>query len=148
MSCQSDGRCQLLVLCFLLKLYCFNKPTSILISNNSLHSPTPTKSTQFKQPTCKPRSAKCVTNTVSLDSCDCVGRVDVIAEASNLKQLLSLPYRSNDQHSSVVHRLGNTLLLDGAVLAPQSSSCSRSSKSGADLGATTTLREAPEQVCV
>ncbi|OXU32038.1 hypothetical protein TSAR_004336 [Trichomalopsis sarcophagae] len=42
---------------------------------------------------------------------DCVGEVDVVSDAENIKKLLKLPY-SGDSISMVVHRIENTLLLD------------------------------------
>lgn len=42
---------------------------------------------------------------------DCVGEVDVVANAENIKRLLKLPYSSNTI-SMMVHRIGNTLLID------------------------------------
>lgn len=43
---------------------------------------------------------------------DCVGEVDVIGNAENIKHLLKLPYSQNSQISMIVHRIGNTLLID------------------------------------
>ncbi|ALC43509.1 CG6511 [Drosophila busckii] len=43
---------------------------------------------------------------------DCVGEVDVVSDAENIKQLLKLPYTANSPISMVVHKVGNTLLLD------------------------------------
>lgn len=43
---------------------------------------------------------------------DCVGEVDVVSDAENIKQLLKLPYSSKSAISMVVHKVGNTLLLD------------------------------------
>lgn len=43
---------------------------------------------------------------------DCLGEVDVIANAENIKRLLKLPYASNCSISMMVHRIGNTLLID------------------------------------
>lgn len=42
---------------------------------------------------------------------DCVGEVDVVSDAENIKKLLKLPY-NNGVISMVVHRIENTLLLD------------------------------------
>lgn len=42
---------------------------------------------------------------------DCVGEVDVVSEAENIKKLLKMHY-SHDVISMVVHRIENTLLLD------------------------------------
>lgn len=42
---------------------------------------------------------------------DCVGEVDVVSEAENIKKLLKMPY-SHGVISMVVHRIENTLLLD------------------------------------
>uniref|UniRef100_A0ABD2XJ45 Erythroid differentiation-related factor 1 n=1 Tax=Trichogramma kaykai TaxID=54128 RepID=A0ABD2XJ45_9HYME len=42
---------------------------------------------------------------------DCVGEVDVISDAENIKKLLKIPY-SNAPISMIVHRVENTLLLD------------------------------------
>lgn len=43
---------------------------------------------------------------------DCVGGVDVVANAENIKRLLKLPYAANSVISMMVHRIGNTLLID------------------------------------
>lgn len=43
---------------------------------------------------------------------DCLGEVDVVANAENIKHLLKLPYASNCSVSMMVHRIGNTLLID------------------------------------
>lgn len=43
---------------------------------------------------------------------DCVGEVDVVANAENIKRLLKLPYAPNSPISMMVHRIGNTLLID------------------------------------
>ncbi|XP_017136606.1 erythroid differentiation-related factor 1 [Drosophila miranda] len=43
---------------------------------------------------------------------DCVGEVDVVSDAENIKQLLKLPYSAQSPISMVVHKVGNTLLLD------------------------------------
>lgn len=42
---------------------------------------------------------------------DCVGEVDVVSDAENIKKLLKLPY-SKGTISMMVHRVGNTLLID------------------------------------
>ncbi|XP_058791779.1 erythroid differentiation-related factor 1 isoform X2 [Phymastichus coffea] len=42
---------------------------------------------------------------------DCVGEVDVVSDAENIKKLLKLPY-SHGMVSMMVHRVENTLLLD------------------------------------
>lgn len=42
---------------------------------------------------------------------DCVGEVDVVSDAENIKNLLKLPY-SQGQVSMMVHRVENTLLID------------------------------------
>lgn len=42
---------------------------------------------------------------------DCVGEVDVVSDAENIKRLLKLPY-SHGSISMMVHRVENTLLLD------------------------------------
>lgn len=42
---------------------------------------------------------------------DCVGEVDVVSDAENIKKLLKLPY-SHGTISMMVHRVENTLLLD------------------------------------
>ena len=42
---------------------------------------------------------------------DCVGEVDVVSEAENIKKLLKMPYTQGGI-SMVVHRVENTLLLD------------------------------------
>lgn len=43
---------------------------------------------------------------------DCVGEVDVVSNAENIKRLLKLPYSPNSTISMMVHRIGNTLLID------------------------------------
>ncbi|XP_037935160.1 erythroid differentiation-related factor 1-like isoform X1 [Teleopsis dalmanni] len=43
---------------------------------------------------------------------DCVGEVDVVSDAENIKRLLKLPYTSKGAISMIVHKVGNTLLLD------------------------------------
>lgn len=43
---------------------------------------------------------------------DCVGEVDVVANAENIKRLLKLPYSPNSSISMMVHRIENTLLID------------------------------------
>lgn len=43
---------------------------------------------------------------------DCLGEVDVISNAENIKRLLELPYASNCTISMMIHRIGNTLLID------------------------------------
>ncbi|XP_036343798.1 erythroid differentiation-related factor 1-like isoform X1 [Rhagoletis pomonella] len=43
---------------------------------------------------------------------DCVGEVDVVTDAENIKRLLKLPYTSKSAVSMIVHKVGNTLLLD------------------------------------
>ena len=50
-------------------------------------------------------------------SLNCVGHVDVITEASTVKQLLKLPYATagTGALSMMVHRIGRTLLLDAAA---------------------------------
>jgi len=42
---------------------------------------------------------------------NCVGEVDVVCDAENIKKLLKIPY-SKAPVSMMVHRVGNTLLLD------------------------------------
>lgn len=43
---------------------------------------------------------------------DCLSEVDVVSNAENIKKLLKLPYSSNCTISMMVHRIGNTLLID------------------------------------
>ncbi|XP_004525344.1 erythroid differentiation-related factor 1 [Ceratitis capitata] len=43
---------------------------------------------------------------------DCVGEVDVVTDAENIKRLLKMPYTSKSAVSMIVHKVGNTLLLD------------------------------------
>jgi hypothetical protein len=43
---------------------------------------------------------------------DCVGEVDVVAGAENIKRLLKLPYSLISCISMIVHRIGNTLLIN------------------------------------
>ncbi|VVC32394.1 Hypothetical protein CINCED_3A025206 [Cinara cedri] len=42
---------------------------------------------------------------------DCIGEVDVVSDAENIKRLLKIPY-SNKSVSMMVHRIENTLLID------------------------------------
>ncbi|XP_050543387.1 erythroid differentiation-related factor 1 isoform X2 [Daktulosphaira vitifoliae] len=42
---------------------------------------------------------------------DCIGEVDVISDAENIKRLLKIPY-SNKSVSMMIHRIENTLLID------------------------------------
>lgn len=42
----------------------------------------------------------------------CVGEVDVVSNAENIKRLLKLPYSPNSTISMMVHRVENTLLID------------------------------------
>uniref|UniRef100_A0A903Z012 Erythroid differentiation-related factor 1 n=1 Tax=Anopheles minimus TaxID=112268 RepID=A0A903Z012_9DIPT len=43
---------------------------------------------------------------------DCVGGVDVVSDAENIKRLLKLPYARKGVISMIVHRIENTLLID------------------------------------
>ena len=43
---------------------------------------------------------------------DCLGEVDVVSNAENIKRLLKLPYAANCSLSMMVHRIGSTLLID------------------------------------
>lgn len=43
---------------------------------------------------------------------ECIGEVDVVADSENIKHLLKLPYSSKEAISILVHRIGNTLLID------------------------------------
>ncbi|XP_055603523.1 erythroid differentiation-related factor 1-like [Uranotaenia lowii] len=43
---------------------------------------------------------------------DCVGGVDVVSDAENIKRLLKLPYSRKSVISMMVHRIENTLLID------------------------------------
>lgn len=43
---------------------------------------------------------------------DCMGEVDVVTAAENIKHLLKLPYTSKSAVSMIVHRIENTLLID------------------------------------
>ncbi|XP_067036895.1 erythroid differentiation-related factor 1-like isoform X2 [Acropora muricata] len=43
---------------------------------------------------------------------DCIGDVDVISDAENIKKLLKIPYSGKAEVSLAVHRVGQTLLLD------------------------------------
>ncbi|XP_050421584.1 erythroid differentiation-related factor 1 [Adelges cooleyi] len=42
---------------------------------------------------------------------DCIGEVDVVSDAENIKRLLKIPY-SNKSVSMMIHRIENTLLID------------------------------------
>lgn len=43
---------------------------------------------------------------------DCVGGVDVVSDAENIKRLLKLPYSPKSTISMMIHRVENTLLID------------------------------------
>lgn len=43
---------------------------------------------------------------------DCVGDLDVVSSAENIKKLLKMPYSLHNVISLMVHRVGNTLLID------------------------------------
>ncbi|XP_055689704.1 erythroid differentiation-related factor 1 [Lutzomyia longipalpis] len=43
---------------------------------------------------------------------DCIGGVDVVSDAEIIKRLLRLPYAPNSALSLMVHRIGNTMLID------------------------------------
>ncbi|XP_072386281.1 erythroid differentiation-related factor 1 [Diabrotica undecimpunctata] len=43
---------------------------------------------------------------------DCVGEVDVVSDAENIKKLLKIPYHKKGHISMMVHRIENTLLID------------------------------------
>lgn len=43
---------------------------------------------------------------------DCIGNVDVVSSAENIKKLLKMPYAFQSPLSLTVHRLGNTILID------------------------------------
>ncbi|KAG4071255.1 hypothetical protein HA402_003959 [Bradysia odoriphaga] len=43
---------------------------------------------------------------------DCLGEIDVVSSAENIKNLLKLPYSPKSTISMMVHRIENTLLLD------------------------------------
>lgn len=43
---------------------------------------------------------------------DCLGEVDVVSSAENIKRLLKMPYSFNSPISLIVHRVSNTILID------------------------------------
>lgn len=43
---------------------------------------------------------------------DCIGSVDVVSSAENIKRLLKMPYAFQSPISLMVHRVGNTILID------------------------------------
>ena len=43
---------------------------------------------------------------------DCIGEVDVVSSAENIKRLLKMPYTFQSPISLMVHRVGNTILID------------------------------------
>lgn len=43
---------------------------------------------------------------------DCLGEIDVVSSAENIKNLLKLPYSSKSGISMMIHRIENTLLID------------------------------------
>lgn len=43
---------------------------------------------------------------------DCAGDVDVVSSAENIKRLLKMPYANKTPISLMVHRVGNTILID------------------------------------
>lgn len=43
---------------------------------------------------------------------DCIGNVDVVSSAENIKRLLKMPYAFQSPLSLMVHRVGNTIMID------------------------------------
>lgn len=43
---------------------------------------------------------------------DCIGEVDVVSTAENIKKLLKIPYNPKAHVSMMIHRVGKTLLID------------------------------------
>lgn len=43
---------------------------------------------------------------------DCIGEVDVVSDAENIKKLLKIPYNPKAHVSMMIHRVGKTLLID------------------------------------
>ncbi|CAL4071350.1 unnamed protein product, partial [Meganyctiphanes norvegica] len=43
---------------------------------------------------------------------DCIGEVDVVSDAENIKKLLKIPYNPKVHVSMMIHRVGKTLLID------------------------------------
>ncbi|KAK8396959.1 hypothetical protein O3P69_005150 [Scylla paramamosain] len=43
---------------------------------------------------------------------DCIGDVDVVSDAENIKKLLKIPFNSKAHVSMMIHRVGKTLLID------------------------------------
>lgn len=89
---------------------------SILESNTDLNTPpanwllsTPMK---IVRPISKnPTAAAFASFSMASSFLECMGDVDVVSDAENIKKLLKIPY-SKSAVSMMVHRVGNTLLLD------------------------------------
>ncbi|KAL7647354.1 UNVERIFIED_CONTAM: hypothetical protein RMT77_000950 [Armadillidium vulgare] len=43
---------------------------------------------------------------------DCIGEVDIVSDAENIKKLLKMAYKPNTHLSMMVHRIGKTILID------------------------------------
>ena len=43
---------------------------------------------------------------------DCIGEVDVVSDAENIKKLLKIPFNPKAHVSMMIHRVGKTLLID------------------------------------
>lgn len=43
---------------------------------------------------------------------DCIGDVDVVSDAENIRKLLKIPFNSKAHVSMMIHRVGKTLLID------------------------------------
>lgn len=43
---------------------------------------------------------------------DCIGEVDIVSDAENIKKLLKMAYHPNTHLSMMVHRIGKTILID------------------------------------
>lgn len=89
---------------------------SLLQSNTDLNTPPPnwllSRPRKIVGPVSKnPKSAAFASFHMASSFLDCMGEVDVVSDAENIKKLLKIPY-SKGAVSMMVHRVGNTLLLD------------------------------------
>ncbi len=89
---------------------------SLLQSNTDLNTPPAnwllSRPRKIVGPVSKnPKSAAFASFHMASSFLDCMGEVDVVSDAENIKKLLKIPY-SKGAVSMMVHRVGNTLLLD------------------------------------
>lgn len=89
---------------------------SLLQSNTDLNRPPPnwllSRPRKIVGPVSKnPKSTAFASFHMASSFLDCMGEVDVVSDAENIKKLLKIPY-SKSAVSMMVHRVGNTLLLD------------------------------------